>query len=130
MWRGEDLTTTTSGENNGESGLRLPWTGNSLGLTDLPFITGEASVQLVALVGPYNSGKTTMLASLYLLLGRGYQVNGFRFAGSRTLLGFELIANGMRWHSTDGPTFLSTQRAPKLEHQAYFTFAIAMRSCG
>jgi hypothetical protein len=51
-------------------------------------ITRAAPVRVIVLAGPNDSGKTTLLASLYERFLYG-PLSGFRFAGSRTLVGFE-----------------------------------------
>lgn len=109
----------------GTEGLLLPWTGNSLGNVDVPFVAGRGSPTLVALVGPHNAGKTTTLAAWYLLLGRGQRLShGLRFSGSYTLGGWENIAHCLRWEGAAGPTFPAhtpsgTGRRPGLLHLAF-----------
>ena len=78
----------------------LPWTGNSLGTGDMPFVTGRSAARMVGIVGPQDAGKTTLLAAWYLLLGRGYAPAGRSFAGSYTLTGWENIAHSLRWDGT------------------------------
>ena len=52
-------------------------------------------VRLVAILGEPAAGKTACLVSLYLLLARG-RLEGFAFADSTTLRGFEEISRGAR----------------------------------
>lgn len=104
----------------------MPWSGNALGLADLGFVAGRGKPFVLALLGPENAGKTTLLAAWYLLLGRGlYPVNGFRFSGSYSLSGWESIAGFLRWspgpiqpvfppHTTSGG-----KRIPGLLHLAF-----------
>lgn len=47
-----------------------------------------AAPQIVSLVGEHDAGKTTLLAALYGAFCEG-PVGNFRFAGSRTLIGFD-----------------------------------------
>ena len=78
--------------------IAMPWSGNSLGLTDLSFVAGRGKPYVLAIVGPENAGKTTLLAAWYLLLGRGLRTaDGLRFSGSYSLTGWENIANFLRW---------------------------------
>ena len=124
MWRERQVDSPVPSDTEEQVGLLLPWTGNSLGITDLPFLTAGANTKVVAVVGPYSSGKTTLLASLYLLLGRGKAGEEFQFAGSWTLSGWELIANKMRWKSLAGPAFpphttSQEARSPGLLHLSY-----------
>ena len=80
-----------------EHGL-LPWSGRPLGLSDLVFLAGRAHPFVVGVVGPYNAGKTTLLAAWYLLTGRGTLSKRDRqFAGSYSLAGWESVAGSLRW---------------------------------
>ncbi len=56
---------------------RLPWSGAALGTTDLPFLTGRGEPKLVALIGPHNAGKTTLLGMLYQQVGRGRRIKSW-----------------------------------------------------
>lgn len=86
--------------------LLLPWSGNSLGSDDLPFVTGRSGPKVVGIVGPQNAGKTTLLAAWFLLLGRGtYRMKSHRFAGSYSLGSWEGIAHALRWAGDGGPAF-------------------------
>lgn len=101
-------------------GFRFPWTGNAMGAADLPYLTGAASTRVVAIAGPAEAGKTSLLAAFYLLLGRGVRLANCDFAGSLTLEGWENIAGCLRW-STQGPSFPShtssgSGRRPGLLH--------------
>lgn len=51
-------------------------------------IAAQSRATVVVLLGDANSGKTTLLASIYERFGRG-RLNGHWFLGSRTLHGFE-----------------------------------------
>src|SRR5258708_15531651 len=85
-----------------ERHLRLPWTGNSLGVRDLDLVAASNRTTMVGVVGPYNAGKTTLLTMIYLLLRRGEQLPAWRFGGSSTLIGWENLAAKMRWHTGEG----------------------------
>lgn len=84
---------------------RFPWTGNAFGGADLAFLSGHSKPRLVALLGAEDAGKTSLLASWYLLLGRGIHPPDATFAGSLTLEGWENIAASLRWSSPQGPSF-------------------------
>jgi Double-GTPase 2 len=105
----------------------LPWSGNTLGAVDVPFVAGRSNPTLLGVVGLHNAGKTTLLAAWYLLLGRGTRPDGEpRFAGSYTLLGWENVAHSLRWEGTGGLAFpLHTAsgagRVPGLLHLALRT---------
>lgn len=49
----------------------------------------------VGIIGPNDAGKTSLVASVYGLLQDG-PVSGVRFAGSSTLIGFEMICHNAR----------------------------------
>lgn len=92
--------------NNSDRHLRLPWTGNSLGVNDLELVTASSRTDLVGIVGPYNAGKTTLLTLIYLLLQHGEKLNVGEFSGSLTLSGWENLAANLRWQPGEtGPRF-------------------------
>lgn len=107
-----------------EDGTLLPWSGNTLGAVDVPFVAGRSNPTVVGVMGPHNAGKTTLLASWYLLLGRGIRPGGQQhFAGSYTLLGWENIAHFLRWEGNGGIAFplhtaSAAGRVPGLLHVA------------
>jgi Double-GTPase 2 len=82
--------------------LRLPWTGNSLGTLDLEIVTACNRTTLLGILGPYNSGKTTLLTLIYLLIQRGEQASMGQFAGSWSLIGWENLAANLRWVPGEG----------------------------
>ena len=89
-----------------ERHVRLPWTGNALGLLDVELVTACNRTSLIGVVGPYNSGKTTLLTLLYLLVQRGEQAPSASFAGSLSLKGWENLATNLRWErGKGGPQF-------------------------
>lgn len=75
----------------------LSWSGNSMGMDDLKIVAERSSPLLISLMGAPNSGKTTFLGLLYLLLSDGRQLEKHRFSNSYTLMGWEYIANFMRY---------------------------------
>ncbi len=86
--------------------LHLPWTGNSLGTGDIELVTACNRITMVGLVGPFNSGKTSLLALIYLLIQRGEQASFAKFAGSWSLIGWENLAANFRWGKGEtGPAF-------------------------
>ncbi len=102
----------------------LPWHGNSLGTTDLFFVTGRSQPLVVGIVGAQDAGKTTFLSSLYLLLSKTPRLPSSAFAGSYTLGGWENIAHYLRWDGDGYPKFpphtSSNQgRIPGLLHAAF-----------
>lgn len=78
-----------------ESAPTLPtfvelYAGNELNSEDADAVTLQSPAHLVLFAGAAESGKTTLLASLYERFNEG-PFAGFQFAGSRSLLGFEQI---------------------------------------
>jgi len=74
------------------------WTGNSMGLNNLWHIKNRSVPIVIGVVGLFNSGKTTFLSMLYLLLAVGKRVGDFHFSGSNSLIGWENISWSMRWN--------------------------------
>jgi hypothetical protein len=102
----------------------IPWTGNSLGTSDAPFVTARSNAYLIALIGPANAGKTTILSSFYLQIGRGKKIANHQFNGSYTLIAWENIAHNLRWESGNPPSFPAhttsgSGRNPGLLHLAF-----------
>lgn len=103
----------------------LPWSGRAMGLVDVGFIAGRRKPFLVGVIGPHNAGKTTLLASWYLLLSRGVTpLTGRSFAGTYTFDGWESLANAMRWAPGAKPTFPAhttsrESRSPGLLHLCF-----------
>jgi hypothetical protein len=99
------------------------WTGHVLGKDDVAKFSTRSRVATVALIGASDAGKTSFLATLYLLLLNGQTLDGYKFAGSFTLGGWEMLANKMRWSGHEPPTFpdhtpRSMARQPGLLHLA------------
>ena len=106
--------------------VAMPWSGGILGLADLGFVAGRSKPIVLAIVGPQNAGKTTLLGAWYLLLGRGYRLgDDLRFSGSYSLAGWEAVASPLRWEpGSTPPTFpphTSSRgaRIPGLLHMAF-----------
>lgn len=106
--------------------VAMPWSGSVLGLADLGFVSGRSKPIVLAIIGPQNAGKTTLLGAWYLLLGRGYRpINELRFSGSRSLAGWEVVASPLRWEPGPKPptfpphTSSRNARIPGLLHLAF-----------
>lgn len=101
--------------------LSLPWTGNSLGLTDLNFLTVSSNPIIIGVTGVASAGKTTFLSTLYCLLRNGENIGEYRFAGSLTLIGWENIAWYLSWRDNNAiqyppHTSRNAGRTPGLLH--------------
>ena len=106
--------------------VAMPWSGGVLGLADLGFISGRRKPTVLAIMGPQNAGKTTLLAAWYLLLGRGsIRADELRFSGSCSLAGWETVASSLRWEPGPIPpsfpshTSSRSTRVPGLLHLAF-----------
>lgn len=97
------------------------YSGVALSATDAEVITLRSLAQLVVFAGAEGSGKTTVLASIYERLNEGVFA-GFKFAGSRSLLGFEEICHLNRL--TSGGTQPDTQRTRLTDDTKYYHLAL------
>lgn len=97
------------------------FSGAALSSTDAEVITLRSRTQLVVLAGAEGSGKTTVLTSIYERLNQG-AFAGFKFAGSRSLLGFEEICHLNRLAS--GGIQPDTQRTRLTEEPKYYHLAL------
>lgn len=93
----EDENTESENTESESKLYRIPWTGNSFGLTDLNFLTASSKPILVGISGVASAGKTTFLASLYCLIRNGEKIGDYSFSGSLTLSGWENIAWYLSW---------------------------------
>jgi len=97
------------------------FSGAALGASDTEVITLRSRTHLVVFAGAEGSGKTTVLASIYERLNQG-PFAGFRFAGSRSLLGFEEICHLNRLAS--GGVQPDTQRTQLTGETKYYHLAL------
>lgn len=97
------------------------YSGAALGASDAEVITLRSRTHLVVFAGAEGSGKTTVLASIYERLNQG-PFAGFRFAGSRSILGFEEICHLNRLAS--GGVQPDTQRTRLTDETKYYHLAL------
>ena len=95
--------------------------GTALRAADAEAVTLRSRTHLVVLAGAEGSGKTTVVASIYERLSQG-PFAGFRFAGSRSLLGFEEVCHLNRLAS--GGAQPDTQRTIPAEEASYYHLAL------
>lgn len=105
--------------------IRRFHTGLELGTEDAITVSRASYCHLIGILGASDAGKTCFLLSLYLMASRGAMPNGYRFAGSLTLKGFEDRARRIRsWKAGPLPsqladhTTLSDSRQAALLHLA------------
>lgn len=83
----------------------LPWNSYALGTSDLAILAGRGRPVVVGLLGAPDSGKTSLLAFLYMwLLGQG-EIPGWSFCGSWTLGAWESLVQPSRWAGEPPPSF-------------------------
>jgi hypothetical protein len=97
------------------------YAGNELSSEDADAVTLRSPAHLVIFAGAAESGKTTVLASVYERLNEG-PFAGFQFAGSRSLLGFEQICYLNRLAC--GGTRPDTPRTVPSDEAAYYHLAL------
>ncbi|SER37622.1 TRAFAC clade GTPase domain-containing protein [Giesbergeria anulus] len=120
------IANPTSDSNFSSDKMLLPWSGLAMGESDLNFVSGRVKPITVGIVGPESAGKTTILGSFYLLLGRGtLTTEDHAFSNSYTLTGWEAVAASMRWKPGPLPpcfpphTPSGKARAPGMLHLAF-----------
>lgn len=86
----------------------------TLGLEAIAGLMASRYVTVVGILGEPNSGKTACLASMYLLVANA-MLNGWRFADSKSLMGFEDIARGARDWNAGSPPAQMTMRTEMTE---------------
>ncbi|WP_323166069.1 TRAFAC clade GTPase domain-containing protein [Pseudomonas bubulae] len=105
--------------------ILLPWSGLAMGESDLNFVSGKVKPITIGIVGPESAGKTTLLGSLYLLLGQGLLTTDANlFSNSYTMAGWEAVATCLRWKPGQPPSFpphtpSGAARAPGMLHLAF-----------
>jgi hypothetical protein len=105
-WQG---TPETTGEVPSVTATRdritVPWSGGAMGLSDIEFVAARGTPRVVAIVGPHDAGKSTFLATLFLLLLRHGGVQPYLFSSSFSLIAWEQVARHMKWKGSEPPKF-------------------------
>jgi len=105
-----------------EPSARVPWSGSTLGLSDLIALLPRTRSILVGVLGAHDAGKTTLLLGNYLNCLRGNSIANSEFCGSWTLGAWESLASWARFDTPEKmPHFpphtpRGTSRAPGLLH--------------
>lgn len=101
----------------------VPWNGYALGTSDLPILSGRGQPILIGLIGSPDSGKTSLLAFVYMWLLKRGCLGSWDFAGSWTIGGWESVVQHCRWTGDPPPSFpphtSSTGRHPGLLHVTF-----------
>ncbi|WP_437953351.1 hypothetical protein WME98_23735 [Sorangium sp. So ce296] len=81
-----------------------PWKGRHLDFQEAEAIVQRSPARLISVLGPYDAGKTSLMASFFLQIANGqYGLFPYRFASSRTLYGFQdLVDRANRWSGKQG----------------------------
>lgn len=76
-----------------------PWLGEALGPQEVDELLWRSHPVVLAVLGPYDAGKTCLITSFFLQLANGQRDDfPYRFASSRSLYGFYgLAARANRW---------------------------------
>ena len=81
-----------------------PWRGRHLHLHEAEDIVRRSPARVISVLGPYDAGKTSLIASFFLQMANGhFGAFPYRFASSRTLYGFQdLVDRANRWTGKQG----------------------------
>ncbi|RNI23371.1 TRAFAC clade GTPase domain-containing protein [Rufibacter latericius] len=74
----------------------VSWSGDPFKVEDVAKIHARGVPIYIGIVGKADAGKTTFLAMLYTLLLRGGQFDGYKFAGTKTILGWEELYHKLK----------------------------------
>lgn len=119
-WTEHDGKTSENSDQSEVATSDIPWNGYALGTSDLSILGGRGQPIVIGLIGPPDSGKTSLLAFIYMTLLRYGRIGEWDFAGSWTLGGWESIIHHCRWTGEPPPTFpphtSSSGRHPGILH--------------
>ena len=122
-WKKQPDAENASEEISTELTSDVPWNGYALGTSDLAILGGRGSPLVIGLVGPPDSGKTSLLAFLYMWLLRYGKIVDWQFSGSWTLGGWESVVQHSRWAGETPPSFpphtSSSGRHPGVLHATF-----------
>ncbi len=119
-WKEQEGAEGESAKQPAISTSNVPWNGYALGSSDLTILSGRGQPLVVGLIGPPDSGKTSLLAFVYMWLLQHGRMGDWSFAGSWTLGGWESVVQYCRWTGEPPPSFpphtSSAGRHPGLLH--------------
>lgn len=83
---------TKSSDNKSNVG----WSGLPFSVDDISIISKRNSPIIIGVLGKADAGKTTFLAMVYTLLLNGKKIEGYDFAGTKTILGWDELHHKLR----------------------------------
>lgn len=97
-WQGNKEAKNPAKPTGGKATLKssVSWEGNPLKTEQLALLSFRNFPIIVGIVGKADAGKTTFLAMLYTLLLRGEKFQGYNFAGSKTILGWDELYHKLK----------------------------------
>lgn len=101
------------------------YNGDALITESVDFFLRKKDVRIISIVGDSDSGKTTLVCSIYEKFLKG-EFSGLAFKGSQTLYGFEKRVHYSRIDS--GKTTPDTQRTSMLDGLRFFHLSLASRA--
>lgn len=96
------------------------WSGEALLIDELNAITGRSIALTIGIAGRADAGKTTFLAMLFTLLQKGYGFDGYEFAGSNTIVGWDYLYDRLKIYQTQ----VSFPNPTPLEYCRFFHLAL------
>ena len=122
-WTESEIEDSTPEEEQTTQTSDIPWNGYALGTSDLTILGGRGRTLVIGLIGPPDSGKTSLLAFLYMWLLKHGRLDEWEFCGSWTLGGWESVVQHCRWTGEPPPTFpphtSSSGRFPGVLHVTF-----------
>ncbi len=122
-WSETAMAETIPEEERNSQTSDIAWNGYTLGTSDLTILGGRSHPLVIGLIGPPDSGKTSLLAYIYMWLLRYGCLEDWIFAGSWTLGGWESVVQHSRWTGEPPPSFpphtSSTGRYPGVLHVTF-----------
>lgn len=70
----------------------LPWSGIALQPNEIELLSLRSTPKIIGIIGAADAGKTSYLGMLYTLLFNGKRFKEWKFAGSYTLIAWEMLA--------------------------------------
>ena len=74
----------------------LNWSGEALSTNEIHLVSSRSNPFLIGTFGKADAGKTTYLAMVYTLLLNGGKLENYRFAGTKTILGWDQLHHRLR----------------------------------